>query len=339
MDVRFLWSMLSMTNSSTLQLRVAAIDRPHPLLCRLVLRAFDGASLPPYDPGAHLQVAVHLPDGKVDWRHYSLVNFDVSEAARSRPDHYLLGVRLEPAGRGGSRFMHGLVVGDTVTARSPRNDFPLGDGNAPALVVAGGIGVTPLVSMVTECRRRGRPVRMLYASRSRDQMLFVDELRLLLGDDLSLHADEEAARPVDVASVLDTCSPDEVLYVCGPQPLLDALLGEARQRGWPPERIRFELFSAPQMQLGDQPFDVVLVGSRQTLRVGVDQSILECLEAAGCDVLADCRRGECGVCVVPVLDGDVDHRDHVLSTAERDAGKLIQICVSRAKGPRLVLDL
>lgn len=328
-----------MTHSPTLQLRVASIETPHPLLCRLVLRAIDGTALPPYEPGAHLQVAVLLPEGKMDWRHYSLVNFDTSEEVRSRPDHYLLGVRLEPAGRGGSRFMHGLKVGETVTVRPPRNDFPLGDWNAPVLLVAGGIGVTPLVSMVTECRRRERPVRMLYASRSRDQMLFVDELRHLLGDDLSLHADEEAARPVDVTSLLDTCSPDEVLYVCGPQALLDALLDEARRRGWPPERVHFELFSAPPMQLGDQPFDVVLARSGQTLRVGDDQSILACLEAAGCDVLADCRRGECGVCVVPVLDGEVDHRDHVLSTTERDGGKSIQICVSRARGSRLVLDL
>lgn len=328
-----------MTSSELLHLTVHSVSAPHPLLRSLVLRTADGRALPAFEPGAHLRVQVRLPDGSSDWRHYSLVDLGTDSAARLRPERYVLGVRLEDQGRGGSRFMHNLAPGAMLTVEPPRNEFPLGEHVGTAVLVAGGIGVTPLTAMAAERRRRGLPVRMVYASRSRAQLAFVDELRALLGDALALHVDDEAGRPLDAGALLDACGPDDVLYVCGPLPMLDALLDAAAHRGWPKHRVRFELFSAPEAQAGDQAFDLVLQRSGRTLRVEAQQSILECLEAHGCDPLSDCRRGECGVCVVDVVEGEVDHRDHVLTAAEKSAGQVIQVCVSRAKGRRLVLDL
>ncbi|MGJ7530733.1 PDR/VanB family oxidoreductase [Variovorax sp. GB1P17] len=328
-----------MTAHLPLQLSVHAVERLHPLLYRLELRAPEGRPLPNFEPGSHIRVQVRLTDGATDWRHYSLINFEPAASRAANPHQYTVAVRLEESGRGGSKFMHGLQAGDTLNVEAPRNEFPLHDHGGTTILVAGGIGVTPLTAMAAERCRQERPVRMLYAGRNRAQLAFVDELRSLLGDALALHVDEEVGRPLDAAAVLDSCGPDDVLYVCGPQPMLDALLGEAQKRGWPPERVRFELFSAPAAQIGDQAFNVVLQRSGETLQVPADKTILECLEAHGCDVLSDCRRGECGICAVDVVEGEIDHRDHVLTASEKAAGKVIQVCVSRAKGPRLVLAL
>lgn len=330
-----------MTAPNLLKLVVHAIERPHPDVVTLDLRAVDGAPLPPFTAGAHIRVQV-LPDGGAgEWRHYSLVDLDPTLDSPAAPTRYLLGVRLESAGRGGSRWMHGLVPGEQITAEVPRNDFPLGSHAGCAVLVAGGIGVTPLSAMAIARRRAGLPVRMVYAGRARAQLAFLEPLQRQLGKALQVHADDETGRPLDIEALLDACAADDVLYVCGPRPLLDALLAGSARRGWARERVRFELFSAPQAQDGDQGFDVLLQRSGRTVRVDATQSILECLEAAGCDPLFDCRRGECGVCAVDVLeaDGGIDHRDHVLTDSEKVGNKVIQICVSRSRGPRLVLDL
>lgn len=327
-----------MTDSQLLSLTVEKVQHPHPHLCHLVLRAADDGVLPGFDPGAHIKVQVHLGDGISSWRHYSLVNTDTREAARTAPTHYELGIRLESEGRGGSRFMHSLRPGDRLLAEPPRTDFPLDPQAGPVVLVGGGIGVTPLTSMAAECLRLGHPVRMLYAARGRGQFLFLDRLAALLGPSLALHVDDEAGAPLDADALLDACKDTEIVYLCGPSPMLEALRAGAQRRGWPPGRIRFELFGAPASAAGDEPFELVLQQSGRTLQVARGQSILECLEANGCDALSDCRRGECGVCVADVVEGDIDHRDHVLGAADRASGKLIQICVSRARG-RLVLDL
>lgn len=329
-----------MNTTALLQLTVQAVDQLHPLIRRIVLVSNEGRALPGFTAGAHVRVQVLLPSGQTDWRHYSLVNFEATPQAMKSPASYTIGVRLEPEGRGGSSFMHKLRVGDSLTVETPRNDFPLGDHHGAAVLVAGGIGVTPLTAMAAERKRLGRPVRMIYAGRSRAQMAFAEELGALLGNGLSVHADEEAGAPLNVNAMLDACDPSDVVYVCGPKPMLDAILAAARDRGWPQDRVRFEIFSAPAAQSGDRAFDVVLQQSRRTLHVAEGQTILERLEQDGCsDVLADCRRGECGVCAVGVVEGEIDHRDYVLTVAEKAAGKVIQICVSRAKGTRLVLDL
>ena len=325
--------------SGLLHLRVAHCESLHPLIRRLVLQSLTGEALPGFTAGAHVRVGVTLPDGTPDWRHYSLVNTQALPGATHAPTQYEIAIRREDKGRGGSRFVPTLACGDVVQVGLPKNDFPLLPGAAPVLLVAGGIGVTPLLSMAAELRAAGRRVRMVYASRSREQMAYLEPLQALLGADLRVHSDEEAGGPLDTDALIDGCLSDEVIYLCGPQPMLDAVLAGAKARAWPAGRVQFELFAAAAPVAGDQAFEVVLAQSGVTYQVAADQSILGCLLAHGVDPIHDCDRGECGVCAVPVIDGEVDHRDHVLSDAEKATHKVIQICVSRARGPRLVLDL
>lgn len=329
-----------------LNLRVQAVQSLNPLIRLLRLAAADGAALPGWSPGAHIQVQVHLPDGSRDWRHYSLIDLEgVAGAPDFAPGHYTIAVRLEDAGRGGSRFMHrDLGPGDMLPATPPKNDFALheahADGEGETVLVAGGIGITPLASMAAHCHAQGRAVRLHYAGRSRALMAFLPELQALLGAALRVHADDEAAGALfDAGALLDGCGARDRVYVCGPRPLLDAVLAAAEARGWAPGRVHFELFATDGVQSGDQPFEVTLAQSGQTYTVPAGQSLLDCLIAHGCDPMFDCKRGECGVCTTPVLEGEIDHRDYVLTAGEKQGGKVMQICVSRAKGRRLVLDM
>jgi vanillate O-demethylase ferredoxin subunit len=311
----------------------------NPLVRMLHLGRPDGGVLPGYTAGSHIQVQVALPDGTSAWRAYSLINFATSANATAAPMQYCIAVRREDAGRGGSHWMHEQPqVGTMLTVQRPRNDFPLEDIAGSTVLLAGGIGVTPLASMAAQCRAQDRPVRLHYAGRSRSLMAFLPELQTMLGGDLELHIDDEAAG-LNIAALLGVCAPQVKLYVCGPQAMLDAVLDQAQKLGWPPERVHFELFAAPAANDGDHAFQIVLEQTGRTLIVPADKSILDALIDAGCDPLFDCKRGECGVCAVSVLDGEIEHRDYVLSAREKSLGNVMHTCVSRAKGPRLVLDL
>ncbi|HUG24518.1 PDR/VanB family oxidoreductase [Piscinibacter sp.] len=324
----------------TLQLRVAEVRELNTLIRLIRLRADDAAVLPGYTAGAHLRVQVELPDGRTDWRHYSLINLSTRIDACAAPTEYVIAVRREDDGRGGSRFMHQRVQpGQVLTIEAPKNEFPLREQPGFAVLVAGGIGVTPLVSMAAQRVAQQAPVRMHYAGRSRELMAFLPELQDLLGDALHVHTDAEAGAPLDVEALLDACHDDDQLYVCGPKPMLDTLLARTQARGWTRERVHFEVFTAPTVTSGDHAFEVVLAQSGRTLTVPAERSILDCLIDAGCDPMFDCKRGECGVCAAPVLEGEIDHRDYVLSEREKREGNVMQICISRCKGQRLVLDL
>ncbi|GAB2454199.1 PDR/VanB family oxidoreductase [Comamonas humi] len=327
----------------TIAVEVVAADLLNPLIRRFTLRAVDGSPLPGFTAGAHVRVQVALPgkaQGEVqDWRHYSLVNTEAGADTGLPQPHYTIAVRREDEGRGGSRWMHGLQVGQRIAIEPPKNDFPLGTHAGCAVLVAGGIGITPLASMAAARRAAGLPVRMLYAGRSRGLMAFLPELQALLGESLAVHADEDQGAPLDVAALLDGCAGEDQLYVCGPRVMLDAVLAATDARGWPRERVHFELFTAPVAAAGDQAIELVLAQSGRQVTVPAGQSILDCLIEHGCDPLFDCKRGECGVCAAEVIEGEIDHRDAVLSAAERAGGKVMQICVSRARSARLVLDL
>lgn len=325
---------------NTLMLCVAETRMLNPLIKMFRLSAPDGSVLPAFTPGAHVKVQVQLPAQAADWRHYSLIQLSSDLGAAEAPREYVIAVRKEEQGRGGSRFMHeGLQLGDMVAVEPPRNDFPMHAGPAGAVLVAGGIGVTPLASMAAHRRANGLPVRMVYAGRSREMMAFLPQLTSLLGEDLAVHADDERGRALDVAAILDACVSDESLYVCGPKVMLDAVLAASEARGWPHGRVHFELFTTPAAEAGDQPFEVELAQTGQHITVPVGQTILDCMIEHGCDPMYDCKRGECGVCTATVIEGVPDHRDYFLSDSEKAAGKLIQICISRAKSSRLVLDL
>ena len=322
----------------TLALRVLETRELNPLIRQLRLAAVDGATLPGFSAGAHVRVQVQMPGGEADWRHYSLVELEPS-ADLQAPSSYTIAVRREDEGRGGSRFMHQVQAGDVLTVEAPKNEFPLHAGTGSVVLVAGGIGITPIASMAARCRAQGQAVRLHYAGRSRALMAFLPALEQLLGEDLHVHEDAVAGAPLDVGALLASCGAGDQLHVCGPKALLDSVLARTWALGWAPERVHFELFTAAAAVAGDQPFEVVLAQSGRTLQVGAAQTLLDCLMDAGCDPMFDCKRGECGVCTTAVLEGEVEHRDYCLSDAEKAAGKVMQICVSRARGPRLVLDL
>jgi ferredoxin-NADP reductase len=330
-----------MTSEPTsLKLRVVEARQLNPLIRLFRLQAESQGVLPGFTAGAHIRVNVSLPDGARDWRHYSLINLLADPAATRAPTEYVIAVRLDVEGRGGSRHMHQQVaVGDLLQAEPPKNDFPLEADAAGAVLIAGGIGVTPLISMAAQRRATSLPVRMHYAGRSRDVMAFLPELQALLGEDLRVHVDTEGGGPLDIPAILDGCPAGDRLYVCGPKPMLDAVLAQTQARGWSHDRVHFELFTTPMVEAGDHAFEVELAQTGQSFTVPVGQSILDCLIEHGCDPMFDCKRGECGVCVTPVLAGEIDHRDYVLTASEKAEGKLMQICISRAKGQKLVLDI
>lgn len=324
----------------TLTVRVAEVRGLNPLIRQLRLVAPDGSRLPGFTAGAHLRVQVRLAGGATDWRHYSLVDFSTAPGATEAPREYVIAVRREDEGRGGSRFMHEQVQqGDLLTIEAPKNEFPLRSHAGCAVLVAGGIGITPIASMAARLKAEGRAVRLHYAGRSRALMAFLPQLQQLLGEALVPHADDEAGAPLDVDALLDGCGAGDELYVCGPKVMLDQVLARTQARGWTHERVHFELFTTPVAKTGDREFELVLAQSGKTVTVPATQTVLDCLIEHGCDPLYDCKRGECGVCSAAVIEGEVEHRDYFLSDAEKASGKVMQICVSRARGPRLVLDL
>ncbi|MBA0050884.1 oxidoreductase [Streptomyces sp. AJS327] len=283
----------------------------------------DGGPLPSWEPGAH--VDLHL-DGLV--RQYSLCSDPRT------PRTYRVGVLNEPSSRGGSRHVHArLRPGGRVTVSAPRNHFALEDA-AGYVFVAGGIGVTPILAMAREAARRGAEWRMVYGGRSRSSMAFLDELTALGGDVTVVPHDEHGH--IDLDAALAGLPDGTLVYCCGPEALLAAV--EAR---CPAEQLRVERFAAPVVERSgdDAAFEVECRTSGLTLSVGADMSILDAAESAGLDVVSSCRDGICGSCETRVLDGTPDHRDFLLSEAERAAGATMMICVSRRASGRLALDL
>ncbi|MFT4190333.1 MAG: PDR/VanB family oxidoreductase [Comamonas sp.] len=306
-------------HQSLAEARVAGLRDVTPSVREFLLAPLDGAVLP-HEPGAHLQVRV---DGWL--RHYSLVG-------EARPAHYRIAVKRQDDGLGGSRALWRLKVGDRLQIGTPRNHFPLAL-QAPAyLLVAGGIGITPLVFMAQRLARLGREVRMAYAARTPEDMAYADELRPLLGESLRCLASAQGQR-LDVAAEIAVLPPGGQLYACGPLPLLDALRAAWRAAGRPEADLRFETFGSGGAQAAHS-FQVAVPRHGLAITVPVGTSLLDALEASGVEALHDCRRGECGLCVMDVLalDGEIDHRDVFLSPAEKQENRRICACVSRAVG-------
>ena len=312
--------------------RLAVVDRWDETSFVRVVALGDpsGAPLPPVEAGAHLRV--RLP-GDYDHRHYSLVDLPGWEG------RHLLAVRLEDHSRGGSRFMHNLTLGDKIWTSPPRQSFPLHEGPEPAALIAGGVGITPILSMAAALARGGRDFALRYAGRRREAMAFLAPLAAICGDRLRVHAACEAGGRLDLGAALDATPRGAWLYVCGPAGMIEAAREAAVARGWPEARIRSEVFAAPEVHRTDEPFEVELARSGRVLDVPADRSLLAVLREAGLEPDADCERGGCGMCQVRVLEGRPEHRDVILSARERAAGEVMQSCVSRALTPRLVLDL
>jgi len=293
----------------------------------------NGATLPGYSAGAHLKVDV--PD--VGLREYSLVNLDPGARTEDGVSAYVLGVRLEEESTGGSRSMHALSPGDRLQCQPPRNDFALGPADNP-LLIAGGIGITPIAAMVARLAGQGRAYDLHYTGRAPGSLAFLSALQTLAGERLHTHYDKTKSA-LDLARLLDGQSPERPIYVCGPKGMIEATKALAQKAGFPAENIHFELFARASQQSGDVAFEVEIASSGEVHTIPADQSIIEALEAAGLDLMYDCQRGDCGICQTDVVSGIPDHRDVVLSEDEKAAGEVMQICVSRAQSPRLVLDI
>ncbi|MFE7839069.1 PDR/VanB family oxidoreductase [Streptomyces sp. NPDC057474] len=295
----------------------------------LELAPASSAPLPTWQPGAHIDVV--LPTGVV--RQYSLCG-----AARD-PDRWRIAVLREPDGRGGSQWIHDHVQeGDDLRVRGPRNNFPL----KPAtryLFVAGGIGITPLLPMIAEAEAAGDDWSLLYGGRTSASLAFLPELDGY-GERVTVRPQDEYGM-LDLAGFLGEPDPSTLVYCCGPAGLIDAV--EAYCATWPAGSLNVERFAAAAggetADGGDQPFEVELRSSGMTLTVPPGQSVLKILEEAGVPVLSSCEEGICGSCETAVLAGEIDHRDSLLTEDERAAADTMMICVSRARGGRLVLDL
>jgi ferredoxin-NADP reductase len=310
-----------------LKLKVRSCAAETPFIRSLVFDVEDGV-VPRWQAGAHVRVA--LPDGGD--RPYSLM------ALPGLPGGALaLGVLREEASTGGSQFMHALKVGDVVKASAPVNNFHLHENAAPALLFAGGIGITPILSMAAELTARATPFRLHYAGRAQGLLAFLPHLQEICTRELSIHYDSDESR-LDIATALGDAAANCHIYVCGPAGMIEAVRAAARA-SIPTERMHYELFKAEQPGSPDRPFEVELKSSGQIVSVAAGQTIIQALEAAGLDVLYDCQRGDCGICQCGVLEGVPDHRDVILSDDEKASNKVMQICVSRAKSARLVLDL
>ncbi|SOE08914.1 vanillate O-demethylase ferredoxin subunit [Hoeflea halophila] len=314
------------------KLKVASARMLTQSICELEFVRSDGGTLASYTPGAHVKFA--LPAGE---RSYSLIDFEpIPDGAA--PVSYRFAVQLEAKSSGGSSFMHGLKPGDEVAATAPDNDFPL-LADKPALLIAGGIGITPMISMASALQDAGTPFRFHYACRTAAAMAYRDELGERFNDFLTMHFDDVPETALDIAALAGSVGSDEHVYVCGPKGMIDAVKSAMEAAGITQDRIHFELFTSAAELAGDRVFEVEVHATGEVFEIPPGKTIVEVLEAGGVDLMHDCLRGDCGICRTDVIDGIPDHRDVVLSDSEKAEGNVIQICVSRAKSARLVLDL
>ena len=319
--------------SSALKVRVArkaveAVD-----ICTFELVSTDGSPLPAFSAGSH--VDVQLPGGIT--RQYSLCN-DPSESHR-----YLIGVLKDPATRGGSKAMHELVnEGDELEISAPKNHFQLVHEAKRSLLLAGGIGITPILCMAERLAIAGADFEMHYCTRSQDRTAFYERIRgSSFADKVKFHFDDgEPKQKIDLSTVLHSHPPGIHLYVCGPKGFMDAVLGMARVKGWSDDQLHYEFFSAEVVKSdSDGSFQVKLASSGKIVVVPKDQTVVQALAAAGVEVQTSCEQGVCGTCLTRVLEGEPDHRDMYLMPEEQAANDQFLPCCSRAKSPMLVLDL
>lgn len=292
----------------------------------------DGGALPPFTAGAH--VDVHLPNGLV--RQFSMCN-DPREA-----DRYRLGVLREPGGRGGSASMHDDVrEGDRITITVPRNNFPLAEGARRHLLVAGGIGITPILAMVHRLEGLGADYGLHYCTRSPAKTAFLAELgaQPFAGHVRFHHDGGDPSKGLNVPALLAEVEDGTHVYCCGPTGLMNAVKDAARH--WPTGTVHFEYFSTdPAVSEGpNESFEVEIASNGDVFVVPPDKSILDVLIENGHDVDSSCQEGLCGTCILDVLEGTPDHRDMVLDDEEKDSNKLMTVCCSRARSARLKLGL
>ena len=312
-----------------LPLVISGIRQLTPQVRAFELRDPDGGELPPVDAGAHLRVPVRMADGNDQIRHYSICSNP------ARRDIYEIAVRRDDDGTGGSAAIHDTyTLGMQLKCELPLNNFGLQDDQSPAVLIAGGIGITPIKPMAQALKARGVSFDIHYAGRDASQMAFRDRLQHEFAEKLQLYRSSLGER-MNLQEILKTADEEAMIYICGPGRLIDDVLATAEALDISPTRIRFERFTVT-ANANDRRFVVELQGRGQEIEVAADQSMLEALLSAGVEMPYSCRSGICRSCVMAVVEGQVDHRDSVLS-AEEQAQSMCP-CVSRAADDKLVVD-
>lgn len=318
---------------SWLQLKIAARREEAEQICSFELVDPQDRALPLFTAGAHIDVEIR---GDLV-RQYSLCN-DPSEQHR-----YLIAALREPAGRGGSAALHDqFKVGDLIKVSEPKNHFPLDVHASRHVLLAGGIGVTPLMSMAEYLARRGLSFEMHYCARSEARMAFADRIRQSpFADKVALHHDDGAdEQKFDAAKVLANPTPGTHIYVCGPSGFMNHVLQVAKAQGWPDEQTHREYFApAAQPETPAGQFEVELASTGQVFIIPADKAIVEVLLDQGIEIPTSCDQGVCGTCLTRVIAGVPEHRDSFLTDQERAQNDQMTPCCSRAKSARLVLDL
>ena len=317
---------------STIALKVERVDAITPRINRLVLSGA-GVSRLSYEAGAHIELHVPLANaaGAKLHRAYSLVRPSCGEGTLE------IAVQLEEQSSGGSKWVHQLKAGDGLTATAPGNHFPLHGAETRPLLIAAGIGITPILCMALSLKDRGLPFDMHYVARDAEQAAYAQEVDALPGARCWFDGGDPARR-VALSEVIGAPVAGRHLHVCGPKGFIEATLATARELGWPEEQLQCELFVGSLQGASDKSFTVELKTSGITLDVPANKTVMDVMEEAGLDPMFDCRRGDCGICVAKVLQGEADHRDICLSAKDHQSGSFC-ICVSRARSEHLVLDL
>ncbi|WP_321917595.1 MULTISPECIES: PDR/VanB family oxidoreductase [Paraburkholderia] len=297
------------------------------------LTSLSQAPLPSFSAGSHIDV--HLPGGMV--RQYSLCN-DPTETHR-----YQIAVLKDATGRGGSRAMHDSVhEGDEIRVSAPRNCFELGEISEDIILLAGGIGITPILSMAESLSAQGRSFQLNYCARSRERMAFIDHIdRSRFRTKVNFHFDDgDDGQKFRLEEVLGRGQNQSHVYVCGPKGFMDAVLSAARESGWSEYRLHYEFFNAEPVRLStEKSFEIQLAKSGRVLCVAREQTVAEALAAHGVNIPTSCEQGVCGTCLTRVISGQPDHRDIYLSPEEQKKNDQFLPCCSRSLSSRLVLDL
>lgn len=319
-----------MSETNRLKLRVQSIRYEADGVISLELSPLNGNTLPPVEPGSHIDL--HLDEGLV--RSYSLVT------PRCTSTRYVVAVLLDSASRGGSIFIHrDLRVGTIMEVSAPRNHFVLDESAQQTVLIAGGIGITPIYSMYVRMLSLGKPVTLLYCGRSRKQMALQRNIAAL-GKPIEWHIDEEAGTPPDLKAFLSRFNADADFYCCGPTPMINGFEAICESLGY--DKVHVERFSAVAAPKSDTPsgaYEVVLKRSGKSFHIEPGQTMYDVFQANKINVEFSCKEGICGACETKVIEGIPEHRDSVLSKSERASNKTMMVCVSGCKGERLVLDL
>ncbi len=314
-----------------LDVTVTAIKDETADIRSLVLASPDGTPLRAFQAGAHIDVIT----GNGMRRSYSIAS-DPAD-----PSSYLLGVLREPEGRGGSDWLHdALKTGDSLKITKPLNNFPLQENAQKHILIAGGIGITPILAMVRTLAALDADFELHYCTRTPEGTAFRSEVEAIAGDDLIYHHDGgDPSQGIKPDQVLADQPAGTHVYVCGPKPLIDAVRAAAAD--WPEDHVHFELFSAaPDQDWQNEPFEIYLSRRRMDLTVPADRTILEVVRDAGVFADSSCEQGLCSTCRVRVISGEIEHRDQILTGEDKAKGDTMMMCISRGKpGDKLVLDI